>query len=252
MKITVLTLFPAMVEAFFQESIVKRAQQQGRVEISVVNLRDFALDHYGSVDDRPYGGGAGMVLRVDVLDRALQRLRSSGAPGKSKIVLTSAKGERFSQAKAAALAKLNELIIVAGHYEGVDERVRSLVDEELSLGDFVMTGGEISAAAIVDALVRLLPGVLKKHQAVREESFSRVSLDGLIDAVGADPILKRLKQAGKKTVLLLEYPHYTRPVSYNGKVVPAVLRSGDPRKISAWRLQQSFKLTKRRRIDLLQ
>ncbi len=224
MKITVITLFPKMVSAFFEESIVKRAVEKKLVEIEIVNLRDFATDSYGSVDDRPYGGGAGMVLKVDVLHQAIKKAKGK----KSWVVLTSARGKVFNQDRAKKFSKLSHLVIIAGHYEGADERVLDYVDEEVSIGDFVMTGGEIAAAAIVDAAVRLLPGVLKKNDATVNETFDI---------------------AGRK---LLEYPHYTRPEVYEGKKVPAILLAGDHKKIEAWRLKKAEELTKKRRPNLLE
>ena len=224
MKITVITLFPKMVSAFFEESIVKRAVEKKLVEIEIVNLRDFATDSYGSVDDRPYGGGAGMVLKVDVLHQAIKKAKGK----KSWVVLTSARGKVFNQDRAKKFSKLSHLVIIAGHYEGADERVLDYVDEEVSIGDFVMTGGEIAAAAIVDAAVRLLPGVLKKNDATVYETFDI---------------------AGRK---LLEYPHYTRPEVYEGKKVPAILLAGDHKKIEAWRLKKAEELTKKRRPNLLE
>jgi len=253
MKITVITLFPSMVSASLAQSIVKRAIEKNVVEVEFVNLRDFATDSYGTVDDRPYAGGAGMVLKADVLHRALQS--SKGAQpttdSPSKTVLTSAKGAPYTQDKAQELSKLDHLIIVCGHYEGVDERIMEEVDEEISLGDFVMTGGEIAASAIIDSIVRLLPGALKKDEATAEESFMHVSLQELIAAVGQTDVLAHLHKKGTETVQVLEYPHYTRPEVWNGKRVPEVLLSGDPKKIRTWRLQQAYKQTLLRRPDLL-
>lgn len=222
MKISILTLFPTMIEGFFKESIVKRAIEKKLVEIEIVNIRDFATDSYGSVDDRPYGGGAGMIMRVDVLYRALQKIKSP----KAKIVLTSPKGKLFKQAKAQEYSKLKNLIIIAGHYEGVDERVRDYVDEEISLGDFILTGGEIASSAIVDSVVRLIPGVLKKKEATSFESFS-----------------------GREKIL--EYPQYTRPEVFQGKKVPTVLLSGDHKEIENWRKKKAIEVTKKIRPDLL-
>src|SRR3990167_8348369 len=228
MKISIITLFPKMVSSFFEESIIKRAVEKKLTEIEIVDLRKFATDSYGTVDDRPYGGGAGMVLKVDVLHKAIQSVIPSGAGDPAKrIVLTSARGKVFDQDKAKKFSKLNHLVIIAGHYEGVDERVLDYVDEELSIGDFVMTGGEIAAAAIIDAAVRLIPGVLKKSDATANETFD----------IG-----------GRK---LLEYTHYTRPEVYQGKKVPEVLLGGDHKKIDEWRLKKALELTKKRRPDLL-
>ncbi len=247
MKISILTLFPKMISSFFGESIVKRAKDKGLVEIEIVNLRDFAKDNYGSVDDRPYGGGAGMVMRVDVFYKALAKIKTQ----KAKTVLTSAKGKQFSQQKAKEYAKLAHLILIAGHYEGIDERVLDLVDEEISLGDFVLTGGEIVIAAIVDSVVRLIPGVLKKEDATQWESFFAVPIDQLITAVGETEVLKKAKAKGKTFVQLLEYPHYTRPEEHLGKKIPAILLSGDHKVIAKWRLQEAYKQTLQKRPDLL-
>jgi len=232
MKITVITLFPKMIEGFFKESIIKRAQEKKLVDIEVINLRDFAIDDYGSVDDKPYGGGTGMLLRVDVIYKALQKVKNQklkvkSTSQKSKVILTSAKGKIFNQEKAQEYSKLDNLIIIAGHYEGVDERVLDYVDEEISLGDFVMTGGEIPAAAMTDVIIRLIPGVLKKKGVTTQESFN---LDN------------------KK---LLEYPQYTRPEVFEGKKVPDILLSGDHKKIKEWQLKKAYEETLKKRKDLL-
>lgn len=256
MKITVLTLFPKMIEGFFEESIIKRAQDKGVVEIEVVNLRDFAKDKYGSVDDKPYGGGAGMVFRVDVVREAISKIqipRNKQIPNlkSQRIVLTSAKGRLFNQQVAQEYSHLENLIIVCGHYEGVDERVLDYVDEEISLGDFVMTGGEIAASAIVDAVVRLLPGALKKEEATENESYREYSIDRLIEELGENKTLVELKNKGIKTVRLLEYPQYTRPEEYEGKKVPEVLLSGNHAEIEKWRVKKAFEETLSKRPDLL-
>jgi len=251
MKITIVTLFPNMIEGFVTESIVKRAQEKNAVEIKIINLRDFAKDSYGTVDERPYGGGAGMVLRVDVLKKALNSLQYKKTQ-LSQVVLTSARGKVFTQKKAQEYSKLEELIIFAGHYEGFDERFSDYIDEEVSLGDFIMTGGELTAASICDAVVRLLPGVLKKEHATVEESFFSCVVDELLDAVGKHPTLISLKQKGTNEVQLLEYPQYTRPEEYEGKKVPEILLSGDPKKIKKWQLLKAFELTLIRRPDLLE
>jgi len=252
MKITVLTLFPKMVEGFFNESIVKRAQEKGIVEIEVVNFREFATDSHKSVDDKPYRGGAGMVLKVDVLHNALQKIRNTKCEIRdTKVILTSAKGKPFNQKKAQELSKLEHLILIAGHYEAVDERILEEVDEELSIGDFVMTGGEIAAATVVDSVVRLLPGVLKKDEASVIESFHTYALEDVILAVGEKEALSRLKKSGVKEVQLLEYPHYTRPEEFEGKKVPEVLMNGNHAEIERWRLQKSFEETLKKRPDLL-
>ncbi len=246
MKITVVTLFPVMIQNFVSESIVKRAVEKGFVEIEIINLRDFANSSYGSVDDRPYGGGAGMVMRVDCIKDALNSL-----PNKGHVLLTSAKGTTYSQSKAKELSKLESITIIAGHYEGVDERVLEFVDEEISIGDFVMTGGEIASAAIIDSIVRLIPGVLKKDEATEIESFYEVSIGELMSVVAQDEELVRLKESGVKTIQLLEYPQYTRPEVYDGKKVPEILLSGNHAEINKWQMKESYLLTKKLRPDLI-
>ena len=249
MKITIITLFPEMMNGVLGESIMKRAVEKQMVQIEVVNLREFATDSYRTVDDRPYGGGAGMVLKPDVLSAALSHAKQD-APS-AKTLLTSAKGVPYTQSKAQALSLETHLIIVCGHYEGVDERIMSEVDEEISLGDFVMTGGEIAAAAVVDSVVRLLPGVLKKDEATAEESFMQVELQELIAAVGPSEELIAAQTNGQQSIRLLEYPHYTRPEVWNQQSVPEVLLCGDPKKIRIWKLQQAYAQTKKKRPDLL-
>lgn len=252
MKITVLTLFPDMISGFLKESIVKRAQDKGLVDISIVDIRDFSTDSYKTVDGKPYGGGVGMVMKVDVVERAIESCVASRESRDQKIVITSPKGKPFNQKKAQEFSKLDHLVVLAGHYEGIDERVLDFVDEEVSLGDFVMTGGEITAVAIVDAVVRLIPGVLKQQEATTVESFFAVSVDELLGAVGQHPLLNKLKSKNISQVQLLEYPQYTRPEEFNGKKVPEVLLSGNHREIKKWRLQKAFKETVKKRPDLLE
>jgi tRNA (guanine37-N1)-methyltransferase len=249
MKITIVTLFPKMIEGFIEDSIIKRAQTKGLVEINLVNLRDFARDSYGTVDERPYGGGAGMVLCVDVLKKSFDSIISSQS--KPRVILTSARGKKYDQKKAIEYSKLNDLVIYAGHYEGFDERFSEYIDEEISLGDFVLTGGELAAATICDSIVRLLPGVLKKDNATTEESFFMSNVADLIKIIGGHPILISLQAKGIVEVQLLEYPQYTRPEEFEGKKVPEILLSGDPKKIKAWQLKQAFELTLIRRPDFL-
>lgn len=227
MKISIITLFPKMISGFFEESIIKRAIDKKLVEIEIINLRDFAIDDYGAVDDRPYGGGAGMVIRVDVVHKALEKINPPAGGNKSRVVLTSPRGKLFNQDKAKEYSKIEHLIIIVGHYEGVDERVTSFIDEEVSIGDFVLTGGELPVCMIVDSVVRLISGVLKKDEAVKEESFD-------------------IK--GKK---LLEYPQYTRPEEYKGLKVPEVLKRGNHKEIEEWRLKKAQEITKEKRPDLL-
>lgn len=240
-----------MISGFFEESIIKRAQEKKLVEIEIVYLRKFAVDDYGTVDDRPYGGGAGMIMRADIIYKAIENVKSKSKSLKFKTVLTSAKGKIFNQEKAKAYSKLDHLVIIAGHYEEVDERVREFIDEEVSLGDFVLTGGEIVAASIADSVVRLLPGVLKKEDATQNESFNFTPINQLIEAVGESSILKKLSKKGISEVKLLEYPQYTRPEEFMGKKVPAVLLSGNHKEIEKWKLKRAFEETLEKRPDLL-
>lgn len=225
MKITILTLFPEMFDGILSESIIKRAQEKGAVEIEVVNFRQFTLDKHQTVDDTPCGGGAGMVLKVDVLDKAISE--SSDNLDFYKILMTP-QGTPFNQDKAKALAKMNNIMLICGHYEGFDERIREhLVDDEISLGDFVLSGGEIAAMAVIDAVVRLIPGALGKDESSQEETFS------------------------VNDQKLLEYPQYTRPIEYKGWMVPDELLSGDHAKIKRWRTEKALERTKKKRPDLL-
>ena len=229
MKIDILTLFPEMFTGPLDHSIVKRAQEKGKVEIETHFLRRWTEDRHKTVDDRPFGGGVGLVLMVEPIFRALKDLKKK----ESKIILLSPQGKPFNQEKASKLSKEKHLIFVCGRYEGIDERIREhLIDEEISLGDFILTGGEIPAMAITDALVRLIPGVLEKQEAVQNESFSRFKVEG-------------------KDRQLLEYPQYTRPAKFNNWSVPKILLSGNHQKIDTWRLKKALQKTKKTRPDLL-
>ena len=223
LRIDIVTLFPAMF-ASLDESIIKRAAEAGHVEIEVVDLRQFSMNKHRSVDDYPYGGGPGMVMQAEPFFLAVEHLRAANEQP-AHVILFSPRGERFTQQKAVDLTNKERLILLCGHYEGVDERVReTLVDEEISLGDFVLTGGEIPAMAVTDAVVRLLPGVLPS-ESISDESF---------------------------TSGLLEYPQYTRPAEYRGLHVPEVLLSGNHERIRRWRREQSLLRTLVDRPDLLQ
>ena len=228
MIIDIITLFPAMFRGPFEESIIKRAQEKGLIKIRIHNLRRWAIDKRGTVDDRPFGGGEGMVLRPEPIFNAVEELKGQKKNG--KIILLTPQGTIFKQEKAEELAKLEQLILICGHYEGVDERVREhLVDEEISIGDYVLTGGELPAMVVIDATVRLIPGVLGKRESLKEESF------------GLEYEEKRL----------LEYPQYTRPANFRGLKVPKILLSGNHQEIRRWRLEQSLRRTRERRPDLL-
>lgn len=229
MKITIITLFPEMFAGPFDESIIKRAQEKKLVEITYLNLRDFGIGPHKMVDDTPYGGGIGMVLKVDVLHQAIEHAKKTfkqkNDTGEQKIILMSATGKTYNQTFAKHYSKLGHLIIICGHYEGVDDRVLQYVDEEISIGDFILTGGELPAMLITDSIVRLIDGVITEG-AVDEESFSQEKP-------------------------LLEYPHYTKPRDYEGVEVPEVLLSGNHQKIEEWRHEKSIEKTKKVRPDLL-
>ena len=224
LEINILTLFPQMFLGPLSESIVKRAQNKGVVKINYYNIRDFAKDKHKTVDDTPYGGGAGMVLKVDVLDQAILAITKKMRKD-YHIVLLSPQGKTYNQALAHKLSKKKKIILICGHYEGFDERIRQyLIDEEISIGDFVLSGGEIPAMVLVDSIVRLLPGALGKDESVLEESFT-------------------LKD--EKGRALLEYPIYTRPVEYKKWKVPKILLSGNHGEIKKWRLKEACKRTER-------
>ncbi|HVZ58763.1 MAG TPA: tRNA (guanosine(37)-N1)-methyltransferase TrmD [Patescibacteria group bacterium] len=229
MKISILTLFPDMFSGPFQASIVKNALDRQLVSIDFVNIRDFGIGPHKIVDDTPYGGGIGMVMRVDVLKKALEATRDPNlSQEEEKVVLLTADGETYNQRVAESFAQLKHLILLCGHYEGVDERIRQFVDVEVSIGDFVLTGGEIPAMLITDSVVRLLKGVLKEG-VTNAESFSHKDEDNF----------------------LLEYPQYTRPQEFAGLAVPEILSSGNHQKIDAWRQEQAKKKTALKRPDLL-
>ncbi len=220
MRIDILTIFPKMFDAVLNESIVKRAQKKRKVSIYTHDLRDFTSDKHRKVDDRPFGGGSGMVMRVEPIYNCLRKIRRSG----QRVILLCPKGKRFKQETARRLSGYKNLVFICGHYEGIDERVRELIHEEISIGDYILTGGELPAMVLADAVIRLLPGVLGDKNSLNFESFE-----------------------GN----LLEYPHYTRPADFIGMKVPQVLLSGDHEKIARWRKQESLKTTKKRRNDLL-
>lgn len=222
MRFDILTLFPEMFIGPLSESILKRAQEKGLIEICYHNFREYAKDKHKTVDDTPYGGGKGMVLKVDVMDEAITRVKEQKTRDKIKerVILLTPKGKKFDQQKAIELANYDRLILVCGHYEGFDERIREhLVDEEISIGDFVLTGGELAAMCIVDATARMVPGVLSEGSAM-EETFMKKN---------------------DKGEYLKEYPQYTRPLEYKGWKVPDVLLSGNHEEIKKWREEKSIK-----------
>lgn len=219
MLIEIITLFPESVQQMLGVSIPLRAQQYGAVEIETVQLRDFAGDRHGKVDDKPFGGGPGMVIKPDVLARALRELRRKRPEPAPYVVFTSPKGQRLTQGLVEKLAKLYRLTIICGHYKGVDQRaIDQFVDLSVSIGDYVLSGGEAPAVVISDAVIRLLPGVLGDPESAAGDSFS----SGLLD-----------------------FPHYTQPADWEGNPVPEVLLSGHHKRIAGWRLEQSIEETKR-------
>lgn len=231
MKIDIVTLFPKMFESPFAESIIKRAIKNNIIELKIHNLRDFAIDDYGSVDDKPFGGDVGMLIRPEPVYEALKQISDVRyqMSDKKKIILMSARGKRFDQKKAEELAKLDNLILIAGHYEGFDQRISDfMVDEEISIGDYVLTGGELPAMVITDAVARLVTGVLGKDESNKIESWSEIEIDG-------------------KKVRTIEYPQYTRPQEFMGHKVPEVLVSGDPKKIKEWQLEQIIRQRRTRK-----
>jgi len=222
MKIDVLTLFPAMFAGPLDESIIKRAREAGRLDLTIHNLRDYAHDRHKTVDDRPFGGGPGMLLKPEPIFEAVESLARAG----TRVILLSPAGRPFGQAIARELAGLEHLLLVSGHYEGFDERVRQkLAQDELSIGDYVLTNGALPVMVIIDAVTRLLPGVLGDAESAQEDSFSRG---------------------------LLEYPQYTRPADFRGMTVPEVLLSGNHAEIARWRAEQARLRTAERRPDLLE
>ena len=220
MKIDILSLFPEMFEGAFSESIIKRAVQSNKVEINIINFRDFTDDPHNKVDDTPFGGGAGMVLMPQPIFDCVESIKTKD----SKIILLTPDGVQYKQKQAYDLSKEKHLIIICGHYEGFDERIRTLADYEISIGDYVLTGGEIPAMVLVDSIVRLIPGVIREESHL-EDSFN--------------------------DNYLLDYPTYTKPREFRGMEVPEVLVSGNHEKIAEWRYNESMKKTKERRPDLL-
>lgn len=251
MRISIVTLFPDMITGFLNESILKRAQAKNLVSVECIQLRDFATDENGTVDDRPYGGGAGMVLKTEPILKAITHVKKRSKSKQNLTVLTSARGAVYNQKTARRYAKLDHLILVAGHYEGIDERTLDFIDEEVSIGDYVLTGGEIPSAVIVDSVVRLLPNVLKKEEATEEESFFEVSVLELQAIVGSHYIINSLIKNSVKNIQLLEYPQYTRPENVEGKKIPEVLLCGNHEEIRKWRLKMAFEKTIEQRPDLL-
>jgi tRNA (guanine37-N1)-methyltransferase len=224
MKFIILSLFPEAFQSYLNVSLLQRAVVKKFIKIETRNLRDFGDGVHKSVDARPYGGGAGMVLRVDVMDKALKSLKVKKGKKGQAIILLTPQGKVFNQKIARNLSELKTVVLICGRYEGFDERIRSLVDMEISIGDFVLTGGEIPALAVLDTVARLVPGVVGKSESLVNESFSEN---------------------------MLEYPQYTRPEVYKKQRVPKVLQTGHHANIEVWRKSEAIKRTKKRRPDLL-
>jgi len=229
MTISVITLFPNVFNPLLESSILAKAQKEGKLRVKLIDLRDFGIGSRKQIDDRPYGGGVGMILRVDVIAKAIKKTEGKR---QAKTILLTPQGKTFNQRMAQRLSKRKHLILICGHYEGVDERVRKLVDEEISIGDYILSGGEVAAMVVLDTITRLLPGVLDK-EAIQKESFSK------------------WKMENGKWKILLEPPQYSRPEEFEGMKVPKVLLSGNHQKIEEWRSREALKKTKRRRPDLL-
>ncbi|CEG26807.1 tRNA (guanine-N(1)-)-methyltransferase [Bacillus sp. B-jedd] len=224
MKIDVLTLFPEMFDGVFGSSILKRAEEKKAVSYQVVNFRDYSDNKHKTVDDYPYGGGAGMVLKPQPIFDAVSAL-SESSQSRPRVILLCPQGERHTQKKAEELSAEEHLIFICGHYEGYDERIREIVTDEISIGDFILTGGELGAMVVVDSVVRLLPEVLGKEESHLKDSFSTG---------------------------LLEHPHYTRPSDFRGLKVPDVLLSGNHKHVEEWRIKESLRRTWQRRPDLFE
>jgi tRNA (guanine37-N1)-methyltransferase len=253
MRFDIVTIFPALFAGIFEHGIVRRAQAEGLVTIEAHDLRNFTHDRHRTVDDRPFGGGEGMVLKPEPLAAALASLgiapkteRAQAPPAPPQVVLLSAQGRTFTQATARELATLDRIILVCGRYEGVDERINQLYcDMELSIGDYVLSGGELAAAVVVDATMRLIPGVLGNEASSEFESFGVPDAEITTDEAG---VPRSQHGAGG----LLDYPHYTRPAEFAGLRVPETLLNGDHQQIRRWRREQQLRKTLANRPDLLQ
>jgi tRNA (guanine37-N1)-methyltransferase len=256
MRFDLVTIFPGFFAGFFEHGIVRRAQADGLVEIAVHDLRSFTHDRHRTVDDRPFGGGEGMVLKPEPLARAMetigipqkQVLRSAqdDKAERTRVILTSAQGRRFDQSVARELARLDRVVLICGRYEGVDERINELYcDMELSIGDYVLSGGELAAAVVLDATMRLIPGVLGNEASGEFESFGAADASITTDIEGVPR-----SQHGSGG--LLDYPHYTRPAEFAGLKAPEVLLNGDHQQIRRWRREQQLRKTLKNRPDLLE
>jgi len=226
MIFNIITTQSDIYDSFLNTSLIARGIEKNIIKINLINLYDFAIDKHRSIDDTPYGGGPGMVLRVDIIDKALSKIKNiaEGRHAKAKVILLTPQGKKFDQKMAKKLAKLDNLILISGRFEGYDERIRNLVDEEISIGDYILTSGDLPAQVIIDTVSRHLTGFIQEKESIKNESFEEN---------------------------LLEYPQYTRPARYKGKRVPEVLLSGNHAEIRAWREKEARERTRKRRLDLL-
>jgi len=234
MIFNIITTQPDIYESFLKTGLIARGIEKNIIKINLINLYDFASDKHRSIDDTPYGGGPGMVLRVDIIDKALSKIKdiAEGRHAKAKVILLTPQGKKFDQKMAKKLAKLDKLILISGRFEGYDERIRDLVDEEISIGDYILTSGDLPAMVLIDAISRQIPGFIKRKNSIKSESFA-------------------LKIGNCNIENCLEYPQYTRPARYKGKRVPEVLLSGNHAEIRAWREKEARERTQKRRPDLL-
>ena len=232
MTFKIITTQPGIYDTFLKTGLISRGQDKGIIDIKIHNLHDYAYDAHRSIDDTPSGGGAGMVIKVDVVVNAINKLKAKNGKRKAKILLMTPQGQKFTQEKAKELAKLDEITIIAGRFEGYDERIRDYVDEEISIGDYVITSGDLPAQIIIEATSRMVPSFIERAESTAEESFS-------------------LKTENCELKTLLEYPQYTRPEVFEGKKIPEILTSGNHPAVMKWRKEQSEKRTKERRPDLL-
>src|SRR5271163_4749619 len=267
MRFEIVTIFPGFFSSFFENGILRRAIAEGLVEVAVHDLRAFTHDRHRTVDDRPFGGGEGMVLKPQPIAEALESIGIADKPtrdlNRESVILLSAQGKKFTQATARELARLDRVALICGRYEGVDERVNELLaDRELSIGDYVLSGGELGAAVIVDATMRLLPGVLGNEASSQFESFGRseaelaeaelASVGEDFEVAGANGVTRQAPSSTYGAGGLLDYPHYTRPAEFRGLAVPEVLSGGDHEKIRRWRRERALEKTFRNRPDLLE
>lgn len=239
----IITTQTNIYDSFLRTGLIARGIKKEIIKVNLLNLYDFAIDKHRSIDDSPYGGGPGMILRVDVVAKAISKIMPKGKSRKPKILLLTPRGEKFDQKMAKKLAKEKEIVLIAGRFEGYDERIRNLVDEEISIGDYVLTSGDLPAMVLIDAISRHLPGFIQEKKSLEEESFS-LNLPGGKTGIANCKITFRHANC-------LEYPQYTRPEIFKGRHVPKILLSGNHQKIKEWREKESLKKTRKSRPDLI-